>query len=717
MKLLLCFAILALNFYTGSAGQSLGSRLINIDTVGDLEQLQIIGRGTFSAADISPDGETLAVGTTAGVWFYELDDLTAEPVYQQYGTGFTSNVRFDATGAYLEVTNYYPDVGGYSTGLLQLDEALNVAGSIDSVRLSNDRRYILYEDDSMFDIRTNADIQIDFPVTDIFEPNPSTAIMHPDQPLVAVKANLIHPAGRALELQLYDRSQNRYIASLQTGFDYAEGGFERLVFSEDGEWLIGVVTQHIPTYNATVYRWSIADLIQNEVTQYDEGHLIWASSSAGVNALHAFNDRVIITSQTSDPYEQTIEVFDLLEGTVQERLQGIYGVIHPVTGDLIAFETTNGDRWTLTNITQDKIMGALDNFDGRVWDMVFNVDETQMLSINQRIDANVIRAFVHLRNTTTWESNSTLYLDNQITTRIGFQPDGRPIAVSAVGREAESQKRVDIWDVEAHEILYSFQMEVSPSITLSENGQYLFMAEGGNRWLYDIGRPQSPVSISLPDNELVTSVGFFDPMSRYLTLIEVEDNSYLLRLWDISQQAEVSRITNRWIVLNRFAHNVQFVKDGELMVLCELRNSRGADYQMTFWQFEDLLTQTFPSPYMTVSDAMLCRLDYGDRHNVVVPTYGEGIQEWSTLSSNINARSEGDEWWRVAKFGPDGTVVFGIDYYGEMTAWDASDMSELVAFKVSQWQVNRIDFIQDGTIMVLPANDGTIRIWGIPTSD
>lgn len=715
MKRILCLVILLFSFSFVAARESTELKPITVDTISNFEQLQIVGRGTFSAADISPDGNTLAVGTTAGIWFYQLNNLTAAPVYQQYGTGFTSKVRFDVTGSYLEITNYYPDVGDVSTmGLLRLGEASNVIGRIDAVHLSDDRRYIVYSDGKMTNTVTNENIDIDLPVTNTFDPDLSTVVIHPDQSLIVVKPKATNPGSQVQEIQLYDRRQNRSVARIRMGDGSIIGGFEKLTFSRNGLWLIGSVVQDTPTPHTSVYRWSVTDLMQGHIHQFSDGALVWDRPSASVIDLREVNNQIVITSQSST-YEQNIEEIDLINSTVQEKLQNTIGVVNPLTGELIAFNTIHGDAWTLTQVSTSKIMGTLDDFGGSVKSVAYDADETHMLSINQRIDSNVFEVFVHLRNTTTWESNSSLYLDHQVETLIGFQPDGRPIVVSAVGGQEPSEKRVDIWDIESGQILYSFHMETSPYIALSGDSRLLFVSGGGNRWLYNIERPQDPVSIGLPLNELTETEGFFDPEGRYLALIEFDNNSSLLRLWDIQQRAEVKRITNRRIVLNPFADTIQFVKHDDMMVLCEIQNPSAGqlNYQITFWLFKDLLNQTFPSPFMNVSST-LCRVDFGSRSDFVVPTYGAGVQNWSTILADVNARSEGDQWWRVAKFAPDGMVVFGIDYYGEMTAWNPSDMSKLAAFQVSQWQVDQVDFIQNASIMVLLANDGTTRLWGVP---
>lgn len=167
-------------------------------------------------------------------------------------------------------------------------------------------------------------------------------------------------------------------------------------------------------------------------------------------------------------------------------------------------------------------------------------------------------------------------------------------------------------------------------------------------------------------------------------------------------------------MVNRFVTPLQFTDDYEWMALCEVQNSRGGqiDYQVTLWQFEDVLRDPHSSPVRTISDTF-CQLDFGSQGEFVAHSHGNGMQLWSTFSSKMIARSEGEDWWVVAAFGPDETVVFGIDYLGEMTAWRASDMTEMKTFQVSPWHIQHINFIHNGTLMVLPADDGTIRLWGI----
>src|SRR5690606_9914187 len=117
--------------------------------------------------------------------------------------------------------------------------------------------------------------------------------------------------------------------------------------------------------------------------------------------------------------------------------------------------------------------------------------------------------------------------------------------------------------------------------------------------------------------------------------------------------------------------------------------------------------------------ALLCRIDSEADSSVIIPTYGSGVQRWLLSTAHI-FRTYGNDnstWWRVAQFGPDETFVLGVDYYGGITVWEPRLSGELAHFDNLSWAVNDLQFIHDGRLLVLPAEDGTIRFWGILATD
>jgi WD40 repeat protein len=136
---------------------------ITTENAARLQELTVIGRGEFASVDLSPDGNTLAVGTTAGVWFYDFNDLSAEPTYLYTGVGFNSDVRFDITGKYLQVVTYLPDVGNGTSTLWEISEDFKQSKVLGEGKVSVDRRYLLQPDSALIDAITGQQLQFEIP--------------------------------------------------------------------------------------------------------------------------------------------------------------------------------------------------------------------------------------------------------------------------------------------------------------------------------------------------------------------------------------------------------------------------------------------------------------------------------------------------------------------------------------------------------------------------
>jgi WD40 repeat protein len=74
---------------------------ITVENAGDVTQLARLGRGYVTSLAWSPDSETLAVGSSIGVWLYAADDLTAEPTLLSGHTAPVEAVAYSPDGAWL----------------------------------------------------------------------------------------------------------------------------------------------------------------------------------------------------------------------------------------------------------------------------------------------------------------------------------------------------------------------------------------------------------------------------------------------------------------------------------------------------------------------------------------------------------------------------------------------------------------------------------------
>ena len=711
--LILLFSI---GFISGkySATQEINLEAITSENVNRLEEIEVIGRGTFLTADISPDGNTLAVGTRAGVWLYDFHNLAAEPYYLNYGSGFL--VQYNASGRYLQV--------GYD--ILQLDQNNQVVDVIQQVLM--DGQNIIYRGDDPLE---NPIYVFDFPDDDEFLPSNgmTNMVFDIEHSLAVVKRANQSPTYSyqpTNEIRLFDLQLNQYVGSIRIDEDTQRGEFSKLVLSDDQTYLFGIVVSWQPTMSLALYRWSVSSILESEVTSLESGELLWQTTAERVVDLQIRGNFALITTTPEDVYEPMATIVDVDDGTVHAQIDNQNVYIHPISGDIIGLERQSLSSFQVIDYTTNEVLGTLNDFGSGVRRVTFNSDETALLSVNQAGTSSAIFVTVHLRNLETWQNATSLDLIDQVDTLIGFQPDGRAIAIAAQGYGDESEKRVDIWDVAQNEILFSQILDDTPFIALSDNGAYLFISAGEYRWLYDIQQPETPQVLPLPSNDLPFTTAYFSPDNQLLALVEFDDNNRLLRLWNIGEEHEDGRIANRRIVLNPFTDVVQWTENSQFLVLCEVRNPIGGsnDYQMTFWDLETLVSQVSGYPTMTIVNAMLCRMDSKSTNYILLPTYGYGIQQWLPSVSNQVETYDNDEhwWWRVARFGPDGSILFGIDYGGFLSIWNMFDLESQLRFQIihpmgEEAPINDLRFIHDGKLIVVPSGDGTIRLWGVPSSD
>lgn len=72
---------------------------ITHDNINQVTQLMMLGRGSVTSAVYSPDGQTIAVASSVGIWLYDANDPNAtEPRLLQGHTAAVSSIAFSSDG-------------------------------------------------------------------------------------------------------------------------------------------------------------------------------------------------------------------------------------------------------------------------------------------------------------------------------------------------------------------------------------------------------------------------------------------------------------------------------------------------------------------------------------------------------------------------------------------------------------------------------------------
>src|SRR5258706_15286331 len=82
-----------------AAGQSSSLPAISSKNATQVREIAHFGSGTFDSVGWSPDGKTIAVGGTAGVWLYEAANFDTAPRLLEGHTDRVTSVVFSSDGS------------------------------------------------------------------------------------------------------------------------------------------------------------------------------------------------------------------------------------------------------------------------------------------------------------------------------------------------------------------------------------------------------------------------------------------------------------------------------------------------------------------------------------------------------------------------------------------------------------------------------------------
>jgi len=289
------------------------------------------------------------------------------------------------------------------------------------------------------------------------------------------------------------------------------------------------------------------------------------------------------------------------------------------------------------------------------------------------------------------------------TGSIAFSPDGRSLATG------HTNGVIHIWSVESSEvektIPYDYNSYVN-SIAFSPNGQIIASGKtGGKIELWDVLSGKSLLTFKgHAEDSWVTELAF-SPEGKTL-VSRASDSS--VRLWDV----ETGQVKFAFILVGSTNESgIAFSPDGSVIAIAT------SDKLISLWNVNNgqLLFKLFV-PTDSIGASKLAFSP--DGHTLIASGYS-AVWIWDLATKNLLATLEnaGNNIASIA-LTPDGKLLAvsgwaGIDKLYEINLWDIESQKQLTSLIGHTGWIRKLAFSPDGRLLASGSVDGTVRLWGI----
>lgn len=381
-----------------------GVAVITPNNVAQVVELARLGQGSINQLDLAPDGQTVAVGTTLGVWFHDAADITIAPTLIE--TPDVLSLVYSPDGTQLATSNGEGAVMVWNVADGTLAAELPVENPdfvINTIRFSPDGQLIALSGQDgtvhLWDVASNA-VTVLTGHTDVVA---DVAFRSDGSQLVSISRDLtvrVWDVASATELKNFPITDDK--------------GLTSLAISPDGSLLI------VGGEEAGIH---IMDAATGEVLAVLTGHI------GQINRLAFSPDGTVLASGGAD---QSIRLWDVETLAEKGQLMGhtdwIRGLaFSPDSTQLYSASWDNSVRvWDVATATQ---LQMTQGYTGRVVGIAFSPDGQLLVSADASI-AGLLR--VGSSNVRLWDlSNATErfhFEERDSLARVFFGPQGDAIA-------------------------------------------------------------------------------------------------------------------------------------------------------------------------------------------------------------------------------------------------------------------------------------------------